>query len=348
MRLTLAWLRDLAGRRAWLAAPIGALLAALLALDPVLGPEEGLGSYLAYVALLPAALLLRFGLILNARRRDGFEEEEALRDPRGARAPWAALGAVTAALGLGLTFCLLPPLLSPAPPGAETAARHPLRLSHNQEGIWRADALGAVPPGSSLLLVFGWERLPAAGELPAIQAQDGRRVEVRPGEMARWPLSESEQAAGAVEWTLNEDARAAGADLVRALVRLEVPRPGRTALSSILLGQFLFFVPLFAIVLLLVRRGGTGGLLAALSTLALAGLLAFDPLDPPELPESPAGWIGHAVLGLRAILPDLRGLAATGQGFELRSGTTSWSATAIWLLLGVGAACLARGGRRRS
>lgn len=348
MRLVLGWLRDLAGERAWLVAPIGALLAALLALDPVLGPEEGMGSYLSYVALLPSALLLRFGLVLNARRRDGFVDEELLRDPRGIRAPWAALTAVALALGLGLTICLVPPLLSPAPPGAESAARHPLQVGQNSDGSWRANARGAVPADSRLLLVFGWDRLPAPGEQPALRAADGRMLTLVPGEMIGLPLSETEQETGSVAWSVNEDARAAGVSLVRALVRLEVPRPARSDLGRLLLGQFLFFLPLFPLVLLLTRRGGAGGLLAALAALALAGLLAFDPRDPPELPGSPAGWIGHAVLGLKALLPDLRGLAASGQGFELRSGTTTFTATGVWLLLGAAAGWAARGGPRRS
>jgi len=348
MRLTLCWLRDLAGRRAWLAVPIGALLAALLALDPVLGPEEGIGSYLAYAALLPAALLLRFGLVLNARRRDGFGEEERLRDPRGARAPWAALAAAAGALLIGLTICLVPPLLAPEPEVGPGAARHPVHLRAADSGWWRADARGAAPAGSALLMVFEWERLPAAGETPVLEARDGRTLTLVPGETARWELSESERRAGAIEWRANEDARAAGAAAVRALTRLEVPRPSRADLPGLLLGQFLFYLPLFPLVLLLARRGGAGGLLAALAALALAGLLAFDPRDPPILPNSPAGWIGHAVLGLKALLPDLRGLAAAGQGFELRAGTTSPVAAGAWLLIGGIAAWFAHGGRARS
>ncbi len=348
MSLTLCWLRDLAGRRAWLAVPIGALLAALLALDPVLGPEEGIGSYLAYAALLPAALLLRFGLVLNARRRDGFTDEERLRDPRGARAPWAALAAAGIALFLGLTICLLPPLLAPQPAEPPIAARHALLLSADDSGWWRADALGAVPAGSALLLVHEWERLPAAAERPALEARDGRTLTIVPGETARWELSDEEVAAGVIAWRANEDAHAAGAATVRALARLEVPRPDRAGLPALLFGQFLFYLPLFPLVLLLARRGGAGGLLAALAALALAGLLAFDPRDPPQLPDSPAGWIGHAVLGLKAVLPDLRGLAAAGQGFELRAGTTTPWAAGVWLLLGGIAAWFAHGGRSRT
>ena len=42
--LWLPWWRALVGRRAWIAVPLGALLAALLALAPVLGPEDGFGT----------------------------------------------------------------------------------------------------------------------------------------------------------------------------------------------------------------------------------------------------------------------------------------------------------------
>jgi hypothetical protein len=54
------------------------------------------------------------------------------------------------------------------------------------------------------------------------------------------------------------------------------------------------------------------------------------------------------VLGLKALLPDLRGLAAAGQGFELRAGTASPGAAGVWLLLGGLAAWFAQGGRSRS
>ena len=109
--LWLPWWRALAGRRAWLAVPIGALLAAVLALDPVLGPEHGFGTYLAYASLFPIALLFRLGRAVDARRADGLEMEEDLRNPRGARAPLAALAAATLALALGLLMFALPPWL---------------------------------------------------------------------------------------------------------------------------------------------------------------------------------------------------------------------------------------------
>ncbi len=342
--LVLPWLRALAGRRAWLAVPVGALLAALLALDPVLGAEEGVGSYLAYVALLPAVLLLRFGAVVDARRREGLEMEEALRDARGWRAAGAALLGALLALALGLALCALPPLLQRAAP-TSTSARHPVHLSSVADRQ-RATAHGAVPAGSALLLTFTWERAPRADEAPALEGAGGRRVALAPGVIVRLPLTPEECRDGTAEWGMNADARAAGAALVRPLARLDVPRPPPGSLPLLLARQFLFFAPLFPLTLLLARRGRAGGVLAALSALALAGLLAFDPLEDPRLPDSPLGWIGRAGLALKDALPDLRGLAAAGHGFELRSGTTTWPALGAWLGIGLLAALGARPRRR--
>ncbi len=346
LSLLLPWLRAFAGRRAWIALPVGALLAALLALDPVLGPEDGLGSYLAYAALFPAVLLLRFGALLDARRRDGLELEEALRDPAGRRAPLAAVLAPAAALAAGLALCAIPPTFANLPPGIAETARHPVRISAAGEGEFRADAGGGLPRGSTLLLAFEWERPPQEGEQPALFATDGREVALVPGTLARWPASANEARRGVLEWGINSDARAAGVTLLRSMARIEVGRPRRGDLPRLLARQFLFFWPLFPLVLLLVRRGRSGGLLAACAALALGGLAAADPRDPPDLPSSPAGWIGRAVLELKDLLPDVRGLAAAGRGFELRSGTTSTAALAAWLGLGVVLA-LAAFGRRR-
>jgi hypothetical protein len=346
LSLVRPWLRAFAGRRAWIALPVGALLAALLALDPVVGPEDGLGSYLAYAALFPAVLLLRFGALLDARRRDGLELEEALRDPTGRRAPLAAILAPSAALGVGLALCAIPPAFANLPPGIAETARHPIRVAATGDGTFRADAGGAVPHDSVLLLTFEWERPARANERPALVASDGREVALVPGELARWPASAAEARRGVLEWGINSDARAAGITLLRPLARIAVSHPRRGDLPLLLARLFLFFWPLFPLVLLLVRRGRSGGVLAACAALALGGLAAADPHDPPDLPSSPVGWIGRAVLELKDLLPDVRGLASAGRGFELRSGTTSAAALAAWLGLGVILA-LASSGRRR-
>lgn len=345
LRLARPWFFAIAGRRAWLCVPIGALLAALLALDPVLGAEDGLGAYLAYVALLPAAIVLRVGAVADARRRDGFELEETLRDPRGRRAALGAVLGAWLALALGLLACALPPLLRPAPSRAQEAA-HPLTWSAAAGGGLRGDARGAVPDGSTLLLTLSWERAPAAGEAPALIAPDGRTVPIEPGTLARWPLTRAECRAGVAEWGMNSDARAAGVATIRPLSRLMVPMPAPASLPLLLAGQFLFAAPLCALTLLLARRARVGGLLAALSALALGGLLAFDPREPPLLPAGPLGWLGRAGLGLKDALPDLRGLAASGHGFELRAGTTSAAAILVWCAIGVTAGLLARSARR--
>ncbi|MDA1260060.1 MAG: hypothetical protein O3A20_05505 [Planctomycetota bacterium] len=330
--LFLPWWRAIIGRRAWIAVPVGALIAAVLALDPVLGPEDGFGTYLAYCSLLPLALLFRLGGAIDARRRDGLEIEEALRDPAGSLAPSAAILAAWSALAAGLAVCALPPLiLSLAVEDFTTPALHPVHIKAQDTGAWTFDAGGAIPFGSALLLTFTWEQLPEAGA----ELHDGAGVlcPIQPGEIVRSPLRLEEARSGQFTRMVNEKARAAGAVLVRPLVRLEVPRPPLTAAPRLLGRQFMFAAPLLGLVLLLARRGRAGGALAALAAVALAGLLAFDPFEVPQLGKGPADLLARAVLALRAALPEVRGLAAVGRGFELRTGTSSpWMVTAWWLL----------------
>lgn len=327
------WWRALCGRRAWLAVPVGALVAAVLALDPVLGPEDGLGAYLAYCSLLPVALLFRLGSEVDARRRDGLELEEALRDPSGRRAPTAALFAAGAALAAGLAVCALPPLLlGLARPDPPPLALHPLQIAKHGAAGWSFDARGAVPEGARLLLVFRWEALPAPDA--ALLDEGGQAHALRAGETMRVPLAPAAVRAGRVVLRPNEAALAAQPTLVRPLVRLEIPRPQLSAAPRLLAHQWLFWAPLLMLVLLLAGRWRSGGALAALAAIVFGGLAAFDPLDPPQLGQGPADLLARAVLALREALPDVRGLAATGRGFELRSGTTDAVALVAWLLLG--------------
>ncbi len=342
--LWLPWWRALAGRRAWLAVPIGALLAAVLALDPVLGPEHGFGTYLAYASLFPIALLFRLGRAVDARRADGLEMEEDLRNPRGARAPLAALAAATLALALGLLMFALPPwLLAQRAPDSPPPAYHPVRTAAAGAGVWELDAGGAVPSATQLLLSFTWESLPIEGA--ALERPTGVSISLLPGEMTRVPLTPEEARTGRLQFALNARATEAGATLVRHLVRLEIPQPPLVSAPRVLARQFCFAWPLLPLVLLLARRGRAGGALSAVAALTLAGLLAFDPLDPPHLGSGPVEWIARGVLAVRDFLPDLRGVAAVGHGFELRSGTTSLTALLIWWSLGVLAMFACRLGR---
>lgn len=331
--LFLPWWHALLGRRAWLAVPIGALIAAALALDPVLGPEDGLGVYLAYVSLFPAALAFRLGAAVDARRRDGLELEETLRDPAGRRAPAAALLAAGAALAAGLAVCAMPPLLlALAREDAPPRALHPVQIAKHGADGWSFDASGALPPHTNLLLVFRWESLPEADA--ALRDGAGREHALRAGETIRVPLALDALRSGRVELQPNPAALNARPTLVRPLVRLEIPRPPLSAAPRLLARQWSFAAPLLALVLLLARRWRTGGSLAALAAIALGGLAAFDPLEPPRLGHGPADLLARAVLALRSALPDVRGLAATGRGFELRSGTTDTLALLLWILLG--------------
>lgn len=327
-RLT-PWWREIAGPRAWIAVPAGALLAAALALDPALEPEDGLGTYLAYAALLPVAIFFRLGRAIDRRRRDGLEAEEALRDPSGARAASAGVVAACLALLAGLAVFAIPPLaLELAAPGKPPPAMHPVRVAADGESAWSFDAGGPVQPGTHLLLAFTWERFPEGATWTP------RGVPLEPGATARVPLDEAECASGRVRGGLDHAGRAAGGELIRPLARFEVPRPAYGAAPLLLAAQFLFAFPLLALVFVLARGLRVGGSLAALTATALAGLLLFDPVDPPRLGDGPADLVARGVLALRDLLPDLRGLAPIGRGYELRLRTTGLASLLPWLLLG--------------
>lgn len=327
------WWREIVGRRAWVAAPIGALLAAVLALDPALAPEDGLGTYMAYTALLPIAVCFRLGSAVDRRRRDGLELEEALRARGESRVlPAGALAGVGALLA-GLAIFAIPPLVlsftieeTPAP------ALHPVRVSAIGETAWSFDAGGPLRPGTHLLLAFTWEREPVGAEWNS----GARAWPLEAGRMLRIPLAPEDCRHGIFVGRLNWEAHDAGGRLIRPLVRLEVPRPRLAESAPLFAMQFLFAAPLVALVFLLARGFRVGGTLAALTATALAGLMVFDPVDPPRLGDGPADWIARAVLGLRDLLPDLRGLAPIGRGFELHLGTTPiWSAQLLWLCAGM-------------
>ena len=279
-------------------------------------------------------LRFRLGAVVDARRRDGLELEEALRDPGGRNAPGYALLAAWSALLAGLAICALPPLaLALATDRESPPALHPVHVRAAGDGAWSFDAGGPIASGSHLLLAFTWERAPVADA--ALVNEEGFFLRLEPGVLARSNLAEAEERSGVFTRSLNSDARTAGAALVRPLVRLEVPRPSLGSAPLLLLGQALFVTPLFALVLLLARRGRVGGPLAALTAVALAGLLAFDPFEPPRLEQGPTELLARAVLSLRNLFPDLRGLAAVGRGFELRSGTTTGWTPAIWIAYGL-------------
>ena len=347
--LALAWCRDLARPLTAGGFALGLAVAAVLAFQPVLGPEDPAGAFLAHVQLLAGVLVLLCGRVLAARRRAGMDLEERLRDPRGRRAPLAAfLGASLALAGLlaaaaGVALAFGPH--RPPPP-----ARFPVAVHGLDGGGWGFDFGGRVPASADLLLTLAWDEAPPEAGAAFVADPGGTRVVARPGELLRVPVGPAAAAAGRLELRPAEGGSFGGSrpELLRTLARLQVARADAFGLAVALGRLFLFLAPLLAMLLALERRGDVDGPLAALAVLALAGLLAADPGPAPmAVPRGPGGLLVRAVLGLRAVLPDVGGLAAAGRDAALRAGTTPIGSVLAWWALGVLALWLAARPRRR-
>ncbi|MBL7008258.1 MAG: hypothetical protein ISR76_04620 [Planctomycetes bacterium] len=332
-RLLWGAIRELAGRWGLPAALVWILLAAGAAADATLGTGS-LGEYLALVCAIPVALLFRIAWLAERRRLEGWDLEERLRDPGGWRLPVAELGAVVllAAALLGLAWLpTLAPGLRPAPDQGHSFRS--VRVDSRPDE-WRIRLPSPCPGDGRLEILLEWQE-PPAREL-ALVSSLGRSEPIEAGSMTTWTLDRAEAAAGELVLV-----RLPGARLNQEWLRLVLPRPGLEAAPWLLLGQLLFFAPLFALALLLARSRVRAGL-AALGSLGFGGLAAWLPPEDPELGSSPVGWVAGALVEAADWLPPVEGLLATGPDFELRYGQAPLWGTALWLLLGAAALVLAR------
>jgi hypothetical protein len=341
--LCFAMWRQLLGRWGWLWWGLALVVLLRLHFDPTLGRAH-LGGYLASVALGPSILLLRLGVVLQQRRRQGWPLEECLRNPMAWRAPFAE---VLSTGGLMLAWFLLAGLGPHLPGLAQPRAGQelfPITVPQaNDDGSWTLDLEGRCPPNAKVLLTIDWlqanETLRSAGTT-SYGAADGRQITLVAGELASWPLLPEEAGQGqAVLPPLPE-----GLELLRPLTRLSVDSPGLSELPRLLWGQALFFLPLLGLFLAWARAGRISGPLAAWATLALAGLVAL-PGSSQDLPADALGFVARALLGLKAALPAVDSLLATGDDFARHLRATSLSSTLMWWLLGIlgfAGACLRR------
>lgn len=343
LSLLFGFLRALIGKW-WLPAFALALFAAArLSFDPSLGSHT-LGTYLAYVSILPTILLFRFGWLLQKRAEQGWPEEERLRDPSGRRAPLAEFLACTIVTGGILIVACLPPWLPMFPQPEASTGLYPVRVTESAEGDWLIDLGSKVPASSILHLTLDWSEVASTNgdfqPLP-IQSPDGRTIDAEAGKLLTWTLAPREAYYGKM---ILQPPAGAQLNVRRSLVRLEIPRPGRGDLPRLLFGQFLFFLPLFGVLLAWFRFARVRGSLSALATFSFGSLAALS-LQPIDLGTGPAAWIAKIILLLKLALPPVEGLLATGQRFERVADTAAPLATTAWVLLG--ALCLGLACRRR-
>lgn len=333
--LTLGFLRALIGTW-WLpAAALGLFAAANLSFDPSLGSHT-LGTYLAYVSLLPTILLFRCGWLLQQRKDQGWMEEERLRDAEGYRAPVAQFLACTILTAGLFAAAWVPPHLPMFPQPEASAGLYPVRITTSDQGDWLIDMGSRVPSGSSLHLTLDWSEARDLAPVP-IQSPDGRTLDAEAGELFTWPLAPAEAYGG--KMVLQQPAEAA-LILRKPLARLEIPRPGRSDLARLLFSQALFFLPLFGMLLAWFRFGRVRGNLSAMVTFTLGSLAALS-LTPMGLGSGPISLLTKVVLALKLALPPVEGLLATGQRFERLADTTPPMAISAWMVMGALALWLA-------
>lgn len=336
LTLTLGLLRELVGRW-WLPAFALALLtAASLSFDPSLG-SHSLGTYLAYVSMLPLVILFRCGWLLEKRVREGWRDEEILRDPKGRRAPLAEFLACIICTGVVLTAALVPPLLPMFTLPQGSSGLYPVRVQVTDQGAWLFDLGGRVPEGARLHLTLDWSYASMVPEEVRIEAPDQRQVQPIPGQLLHWDLSPEEAYYGKL---VLQPSPGSGVELRTPLCRLEIRRPSAHDLPRLLWFQFLFFLPLFAMLLAWHRCGRVRGGLSALVSFTIGSLAAMQ-IHPMDLGGGPIAALAKMLLLLKLSLPPVEGLLATGQRYERLVGTVSISNILAWHAIGALALWLA-------
>ncbi|KAA3609127.1 MAG: hypothetical protein DWQ01_09925 [Planctomycetota bacterium] len=331
--------RDVFGHWALAGAVLWLLLAARLGAEAELGTGQ-LGDYLALVSWLGVFLLYRSADLVYRRRQQGWPMEDRLRDRRGWRLPLAEwLGPSLWWLAL-LLVALIPPWAPGFQPEPEAMSSHRFAAVHSRfsteevpaEGFpqvqlpqvqeWELDAGQPLPPGGLALLPFHWPTPPdqEGATLGLFQDQDGRQEAVAPGRLLSWPMGEKASASGRLQLQWRPHGVGEGTtapQLQSPYARFRVPRLGRDSLPWLLLGQWLFFLPAFAFAQLLSRHLQVRAGFAFLLALALTSLAAWRPGPEVWLPDSPVAWVAQILLKLKAALPRIDGLLATGPDFHL-------------------------------
>jgi hypothetical protein len=326
--LVLGFMREMLGRWGLLILFAGIYSAAQLSFNDTLG-DATIGTYLAYASLWPIGLLFRCGWLMQKRRAEGWPLEELLRDPKGHRAPLAEFSACGLLTALGLLAAMLPIAVLDLNVPEDSVALHPVRMESNEAGQWLLNLGGRTAENSTLLLTLDWSDVQGDSLEAVVQNPVGETQNAIAGEILRWPLSAAEAHAGKLVLFPPADLPLR---VFQPLLRLEIPRPGPSQLGSLLAGQLLFFLPLFAMLLALARFGRSNAKLAAWAVFFIGSLIAFH----PPLFLAPAGIHPLALifLTIKSALPAVDGLLASGHRFERLAGTTSSAASMAWLMLG--------------
>lgn len=314
--------------------------AASLSFDASLGAHS-LGTYLAYLSLLPIALLFRVGTVLNYRAQQGWPQQEILRDPAARKAPLTEMIGSGILLSGVLLLGMVPLATGLYATPEASSGLYPVHVQFESTDdgteLWLFDLGATVPETARLHLTLDWSEATVSPQDAKLQAPDDRFVKPVPGELVQWSVSPNEARVGKLVLQPNPQS---GLILRKQLCRLEIPRPSADALPRLLFHQFLFFLPLFAILLAWFRCGRIRGTLSAMATFTIGSLAAL-PLNPVDLGGGPVAALAKMLVLLKIALPPVEGLLATGHRFERFADTTPDLASLSWLLLGTLALWLA-------
>lgn len=319
---------------------LAAFTAATLSFDASLGAHS-LGTYLAYLSLLPIALLFRVGTVLDRRALQGWPQQEILRDPSARKAPLMEMVGSAILLAGVLLLGMVPIATGLYSMPESSAGLYPVHVqfTNTDDGteLWLIDLGSTVPETARLHMTVDWSEATVSAADAQLQAPDKRSVKLVPGELVHWDVSAAEARVGKL--VLQPNAQS-GLILRKQLCRLEIPRPEADALPRLLFHQLLFFLPLFAILLAWFRCGRIRGSLSAMATFTLGSVAAL-PLNPVDLGGGPVAAFAKMLVLVKIALPPVEGLLATGHRFDRLADTTPDLGIMGWLFLGALALWLA-------
>ncbi|MFK5955693.1 MAG: hypothetical protein QM477_04515 [Planctomycetota bacterium] len=341
--LLLGFLREVLPWRWQLFLVVAVFTFASLSFDASLGAHS-LGTYLAYLSVLPTVLLFRVGAVLDLRAQQGWPQQEILRDRSGRKAPLVEILACAVLLCSVLLLGLAPLATGLFPMPEASSGLYPVRVQFEtqEDGaeLWLFDLGSRVPENARLQLTLDWSEASVDPTLAKVQSPE-RQVQPIPGKLLRWDLSAAEARVGKL---VLHATTGSGLHLRKHLCRLEIPRPNSSALPRLVAHQFLFFLPLFAILIAWFRFGRISGSLSAMTAFTI-GTIAAMQVEPVDLGSGPMAALAKMLLLFKLSLPPVEGLLATGQRFDRLADTTPLASIIAWLLIGalaLGLACRRR------
>ena len=158
--------------------------AATLSFDASLGAHS-LGTYLAYISILPMVLLFRIDTVLDRRAQQGWPHQEILRNANGRKAPLTEMIGSAILLGATLLLGMVPIVSGLYPMPSPSAGLYPVHVQFTKDDdgteLWLFDLGSTVPKTARLHLTLDWSEATVSPENAVMQSPDERQVRPIPG-----------------------------------------------------------------------------------------------------------------------------------------------------------------------